>query len=165
MKLFALALFLTASAAPVLAQKSLVLERYNSAKTVKMYEGDVLQYRLKGEEDYWYTGTINAILPENNVVLLDQFPVHIDSIAALRTPRKPITRLLGGTLVTFGGSLAFATTIGALYSDRTINYGAYYGTAVVSAGVGMLAFTKKTLKMGKKYRLRIIEIRFPPAGG
>ncbi|MCC6410046.1 MAG: hypothetical protein IT270_00220, partial [Saprospiraceae bacterium] len=49
-------------------------------------------------------------------------------------------------------------------SDKTINYGALYGTSVASAGVGLLAFTRKKLPMGKKYRLRIIEIRFPPAG-
>lgn len=157
-------LLLSIPAITSVAQKMLVLERTNSAKTVKMYIGDVLEYRLKGDEDYWYTSTINDILPENKVLILDNFPVHVDSIAALRTRRKPITRLVGGTLVTFGASLAFATTIGALYSDNSINYGALYGTSVASAGVGLLAFTRKKLPMGEKYRLRIIEIRFPPAG-
>ncbi|MCC6410130.1 MAG: hypothetical protein IT270_00640, partial [Saprospiraceae bacterium] len=155
MKYLILLLFILPSI-PSVAQKMLVLERANSAKTVKMYVGDVLEYRLKGDEDYWYTSTINDILPENKVLLLDKFPVHVDSISALRTRRKPITRLVGGTLVTFGASLAFATTIGALYSDKTINYGALYGTSVASAGVGLLAFTRKKLPMGKKYRLRII---------
>lgn len=142
----------------------LVLERTNSAKTVKMYIGDVLEYRLKGDEEYWHASTISDILPEHKVLLLDKFPVHVDSISALRTRRKPITRLIGGTLVTFGATLAFATTMGALYGDKSINYGALYGTSVASAGVGLLAFTHKKLPMGKKYRLRIIEIRFPPAG-
>jgi len=161
---YLLVLFLATMVMQATAQKSLVLERTNSAKTVKMYIGDVIEYRMKGDENYWYTSTINDILPESNMVLLDKFPVKIDSISALRRRRKPFARLVGGSLVTFGATLALATTIGALYGDRSLQYGALYGASVASAGVGMLAFTRKKLPMGKKYRLRIIEIRFPPAG-
>ena len=48
----------------------LLLERVNRAKTTKFYTGDVLRFRLVGEEDYWYQRTITDILPESNTCLL-----------------------------------------------------------------------------------------------
>lgn len=146
---------------PVFGQKMVLLERANRAKTTKLYIGQALRFRLAGAEDYWYDRTITEILPESNTLLLDNFPVKLDSIVALRVRRKPVIRLIGGTLFTFGASLAVATTAAAIYRDRDTAYGALYGTAAASLATGALMSTKRTLKLGKKHRLRIIEIKFP----
>lgn len=143
------------------AQKMLVLERAYQAKTTKMYVGQTLRFRLAGEENYWYERTITDMLPESNLLLLDNFPVKLDSIVALRVNRRPIWRLIGGTLFTFGASLTVATTAAALYRDKDVKYGALYGSSAASLGVGYGLLTKRTLKLGKKHRLRIIEIKFP----
>lgn len=156
--LFVLSLFLT----PVFAQKMLVLERANRAKTTKMFVGDQLQFRLAGDEDYWYKRTITGILPESNILLLDNFPVKLDSIVALKVHRRPIWRLVGGTVFAFGASLAVATTAGAIYSDKDVHYANLYATSAGSMAVGTFFSTKRKLKLGKKFRLRIIEIDFGP---
>lgn len=143
------------------SQKMLVLERANRAKTTKMYVGESLRFRLKGPENYWYDRTITDILPESNTLLLDNFAVKLDSIVQIKVRRKPIVRLLSGTIFTFGASLAFATTIAALYRDDGIAYAGLYGTAAGSMGLGLAFSTPRKLKLGKRHRLRIIEIRFP----
>ncbi len=138
----------------------LVLERANSAKTTKLYVGDRLQFRLAGAEDYWYERDITGILPESNILLLDNFPVKLDSIVAIKVHRKPIWRLLGGTAFAFGASLAVATTAGAIYGDKNVHYGNLYAASAGSLGIGTFLSTKRKLKLGKKFRLRIIEINF-----
>lgn len=159
MRLF-FAFLLTFAVTPLFSQKMLLLERANNAKPTKMYIGDNLQYRLAGQEDYWYHRSITDMLPEKNTLLLDNFAVKLGDISELKVRRKGVWRIVGGTLFAFGASLALATTIAALYGDNETNYGALYATSVASAGVGFYLNTKRTLKMDQKHRLRIIEIQF-----
>lgn len=156
--LFCLFLF---SASPY-AQKMLLIERANRVKTTKLFVGDELHFRLAGDEDYWYKRTITDILPESNLLLLDNFPVKLDSIVAIKVHRRPIWRILGATAITFGASLAVATTAGAIYKDKDVQYGKLYAASAGSAGVGFLLNKKRKLQLGKKHRLRIIEINFGP---
>ena len=104
------------------AQKMLVLETANRAKTTKMYIGETLRFRLAGKENYWYERTITGMIPETNTILLDNFPVILDSIAVLKVQRAGIWRILGGSFFTLGASLALATTVGKLlYQDKELN--------------------------------------------
>jgi hypothetical protein len=152
---------LALAAAPVFAQKMLLLERANNPKPTKYYIGDQLHYRLTGQEDYWYERTITDMLPEKNTILLDNFPVQIGDISYLKVRRKGIWRIMGGTLFTFGVSLAFATTIAVLYKDDGTNFGALYATSAGSAGVGYYLSTRRKLKLSERHRLRLIEIDLP----
>ncbi len=145
---------------PLYGQKILLLERANRARTTKLYVGETLRYRLAGDENYWYERTITELLPESNLLLLDNFPVKLTDIAAIRVRRRPIVRLLGATVFTFGASLIVATTVAALYRDQNTRYGLLYGTGAASLGLGYGASTSRVLKMGQKHRLRIIEIKF-----
>ncbi len=157
-----LSLILTFS--PLFGQKMLLLERANRAKTTKLYVGETLRYAMVGDEKYWYERTITDLLPESNLLLLDNFPVKLTDIAAIKVRRRPIVRLVGTTIFTFGASLILATTVAALYRDRNTRYGLYYATGAASMGTGYVLNTRRTLKMGEKHRLRIIEIKFvaPP---
>ncbi len=149
---------------PLFGQKMLLLERANRAKTTKLYVGQTLTYALVGDEKYWYERTITDLLPESSLLLLDNFPVKLTNIAAIRVRRRPIVRLIGATIFTFGASLAVATTVAALYRDRETRYGLLYGTAVGSIAGGYVLNTRRVLKMGEKHRLRIIEIKFVAPG-
>lgn len=139
----------------------LLLERANRARTTKYYVGDVLKFRLTGEEDYWYERSITDILPETNTLMLDNFAVKLPDIQSIKVRRKPIWRLLGGTGYAFGASLALATTIGRFgYQDKGVDAPKLYNIAVVSFGTGWFLNTTRKLKLAKKHRLRIVEIRF-----
>ncbi|MBL7782610.1 MAG: hypothetical protein JNM22_15390 [Saprospiraceae bacterium] len=146
----------------VAGQKMLLLEKANRAKTVKMYIGETLQFRLNGPENYWYERTITDILPESNVLLLDNFPVKLDSISNIKVYRRGIWRITGASLVSLGGTLALATTVGrVLYNDKKLDLPKLYSASVVSFGAGMFMLSKRKLKLGQKHRLRIVEIKFP----
>ncbi len=146
---------------PVFGQKMLLLERANRVRSTQFYIGETIRFRLKGAENYWYERTITDILPGTKTLLLDNFAVRLDSIAQMKVSRKKVTRFVGGTIFTFGASLAFATTIGALYRDKRIDYGAYYAVSGATAGLGYLMNTPRKVTLGKKHRLRIVEISFP----
>ncbi|HOY04738.1 MAG TPA: hypothetical protein PLO67_05005 [Saprospiraceae bacterium] len=147
---------------PASGQKMLLLERANQAKTTKMYMGETLRFRLNGPENYWYERTITDILPESNILLLDNFPVKLDSIAQIKVYRRPIWRIIGASMLSLGGTLALATTTGRiLYKDKELDLPKLYGTSAVSIGAGLFMLSKRKLKLGEKHRLRIIEIRFP----
>ncbi|GAB4490355.1 MAG: hypothetical protein OHK0019_09080 [Saprospiraceae bacterium] len=160
MRLFILLVFAFFHTA-VFSQKMLLLERVNNPRPTKMYIGDELQYRIAGKEDYWYQRTITDMLPDRNVLLLDNFAVNLGDISQIKVRRKGIWRITGGALLTFGASLTLATTIAVLYKDEGTNFGALYGTAAGSFGIGYFLSTKRTLKLGKKHRLRLIEIALP----
>lgn len=155
--LFFLLFSITAS-----GQKMLLLERAYRAKTTKMYVGQTLQFRLNGAEDYWYERTITDILPESNLLLLDNFPVKLDSIAQIKVHRRPIWRISGASLVSLGGTLALAATTGrVLYNDKNLDLPKLYAISAASLGTGFFLLSKRKLKLGKKHRLRIVEIKFP----
>lgn len=144
------------------AQKMLLIERANRAKTTKLYIGESLRFRLSGKEDYWYHRTITDIIPETKTLMLDNFAVKLDSISVLKVSRKGIWRITGGALLTFGASLALATGVGKIiYRDKSVDAPKLLGIAAVSFGAGWLMSTPRKLKLGKKHRLRIIEIKFP----
>lgn len=144
------------------SQKMLLIERANRAKTVKLYIGDELRYRLKGKEDYWYRRTITDMFPETKTLMLDNFAVRVDDIAQLKVDRKYGWRLVGGALFTFGASLTLATTVGRYaYNDRSVDVLPLYSTAAVSLGAGWFLNTPRKLKLGKKHRLRVVEVKFP----
>lgn len=165
MRLF-VSLLLWAVLTPLSGQKMLLLERANRARTTKIYIGEPLHYRVAGVENYWYQRTITDMLPESNMLLLDNFQVKLGDISELKVRRAPLWRITGSTLFAFGATLTLATTVAALYRDKDTNYGALYATAAGTLGIGYLLNTKRTLKLGEKHRLRLIEIKFmaPPPG-
>jgi hypothetical protein len=159
-RLVVLFLFLCSTAAS--AQKMLQLERKNRVKTTRFYVGDVLQYRMNGDENYWYERTITDILPESRTLVLDNFAVKTDSISSLKVQRKPAAQLLGGALLTFGATLALSVTVGRLvFQDKDIKTPELYALSGISTAAGFAAGSDRKIRLGKKYRIRIIEIRFP----
>ncbi|MCC6283388.1 MAG: hypothetical protein IT262_22475 [Saprospiraceae bacterium] len=147
---------------PAYGQKMLLLERANRAKTTKLYVGETLRFRLNGPENYWYERSITDMLSESNMLLLDNFPVKLDSIAEIKVSRRPIWRISGASLLSLGGTLALAATTGRLlYNDKDLDLPKLYGIAAASTGTGLFMLSKRKLKLGKKHRLRIVEIKFP----
>ncbi len=143
------------------AQKMLLLERTNRAKTTKFYVGDALKFRLNGTENYWYSRRIEDIYPANRTLKLDNYLVSVDSIAQLRLPARSVARVTGGLLFTFGSSLLFALGVARIYNEDNVNYPPLLAAAGGSLGLGFLLAKPRKLRLGNKYRLRPVEIRFP----
>ncbi|MBL7825607.1 MAG: hypothetical protein JNJ57_03180 [Saprospiraceae bacterium] len=154
--------FILISFSSLFAQKMLLIERANRAKTTKLYVGDYLHFRLKGREDYWYHREITDLLPESKTLMLDNFAVRLDSISQIKVRRKVGARIAGGALFSFGATLTLATVAGRyLYNDKDVNAPKLFSMAAISLGAGWWLSKPRKLKLGNKHRLRIIEVKFP----
>ena len=139
----------------------LLLERANRARTTKYFPGDELRFRLNGEENYWYKRRISDILPETNTLMLDNYAVALPEIERIKVYRKPVWRILGGAAYSLGATLALATTVGRFgFNDKSVDLPSLYGISAVSFGAGWWLTRARTLRLGNKHRLRIVEIRF-----
>jgi hypothetical protein len=134
----------------------LLLERANRAQTTKFYIGDVLRFRLVGEENYWYERTITDILPETNTLMLDNFAVKLPEIQTLKMRRKPIWRIVGGAAFSLGatprvGYHDWSFWLSGQNGGRPPHFTASLLGPLVQAGY---LNTPRKLKLGKKHRLR-----------
>jgi hypothetical protein len=148
---------------PLWSQKMLLLEHAKRVRPDKMYIGQVITFQLNDDDNGWYTRTIQDILPESNSLLLDGYLVPLKDITAIKVHRRPVWRIIGGTLLSLGISLAAATTGAAIYRDDEQNYPLLIGSSAATLGTSKLLLKKRKVHLNKQHRLRIIEIRFDPA--
>jgi hypothetical protein len=140
------------------AQKMLLLERANRAKTTRIYAGQSIRYRL-GSDAFWYTGTIDDVYPASQSVLIDNQLIRLSDIDRLRWRRSTLAQIAGAAATTFGVTLAIANTVSLLRRNPD-DHGTLYGVAAGSLGLGLWLLPPRKLKLGGKYRLRAVEIRF-----
>ena len=164
MRLFYLLLFLLLFSS-VQAQRVLLIEKPNSAQTMKLYAGSYIQYRVVGD-DTWYGEHIYDLRDDTQAVVFPDRYLPIADIAMMRQ-RRPVARALGLTLLTFGLSWSGFAAIGtATDGDPETNY--QVSDAVVTgiaAGSGLLLpalFGTRRMRFGEgqRFRLRIIDISF-----
>ncbi len=151
------------------AQRILQLEKRNSTKTIKFRMGDELTYRL-AEDDDWYTAFIEDIQPELGIVLLGNRLVEIESIVALRFDRS-WPKGLERQFYNFGlGWAVFATLdkfvldLDALGEEPSWGFVLIPAAAFVVSGfiIGKV-FEHKKVKIGKRRRLRLLDMEVVPA--
>ncbi|MFK7933034.1 MAG: hypothetical protein AB8G22_05950 [Saprospiraceae bacterium] len=161
MRLFCLLLFL-AFVTTSSAQKVLQLEKYgNLKKTRKYYIGQEVTYQLKGD-DLWYTLPIERIIEEENIVVFNDRFVKLDSIRAIKSfHTRDRSRRMATTLNVFG--IAWSVfALGGSIANEDFSY--RRGDAITTATALTLGhlvkwiFKDKKYKMGRKYRLRTLDL-------
>lgn len=150
------------TAASLDAQKTLILEKRGTTKTKRFYEGDEITYRLKGEKD-WETATIIQMIPQQNILVLDKIYVKVDEIdALLKFKNRRRTNGLSTQLYVFGTAWVAYTAIDDLViSEQATDWeaAAYAGgTSFLVGTILRLMPKKKTIKLGKKRRLRLLDL-------
>lgn len=157
MKLWFLLLFLAIGFSVCSAQKVLQIERFGSAKTKKIYIGEEINYRIKGDKT-WYTGVIQDLLIDENIILLQERYIRIDDIEIIRE-RKTWSKPMGRQLYNFaGGWLLFSaggTLVGWSFGWDTVIIA---GSAVLTGFLIQKIFKYKKYKIGKKRRLRMLDL-------
>ncbi len=151
----------------VAAQKVLQLEKYGHAKTKKIYIGELIHYKLQGDE-VWYSGYIEDIKVEDNLLVMKDRYVDVSKIEKMRRPlgwSKPARSML----YIFGASWSANALIGTLTDGNPdTRYG--WGDVAVTASSWALGwlipkiFRYKTLRFGKSRRLRVLDLSPPPGG-
>ncbi|RMF01894.1 MAG: hypothetical protein D6772_04185 [Bacteroidetes bacterium] len=147
------------------AQRVILVEKRNSARTQKLFAGDYIQYRII-DDPQWYKGYIEELRPDQQLIGFKDRYVPIADIRQLRRGRAG-PRNIGLMLGTFGLAWSGFAAVGtATDGDPDTNY--RWSDAVVSGiscGVGFLLpalFGTKKTKVGtdQRYRLRIVDLSF-----
>lgn len=167
MRLIALCFMLLFAMSALQAQKVLQIEKAGRAKTKKIYIGEVINYKLQGDE-VWYTGYIEDIKVEENLLVMKDRYVDVSKIEKMRRPHgwsKP-TR---SALYLFGASWSANALIGTL-TDGNPETRYRWSDAIVTAGswaIGWVIpkiFRYKIMNFGKKRRLRVLDLSPVPGG-
>ncbi|MCB0598381.1 MAG: hypothetical protein H6557_09915 [Lewinellaceae bacterium] len=145
------------------AQKVLQIEKYGRPRAEKMYVGDPITYQLRGE-DVFHSGFIEAIKVEDSILVLGDRYVKVQDISALRYERA-WPRATGISLFWFGVAWSGFAAVGtAVDGDSDTHY--QWSDAIVSAtSIGLSfaiprLFRNKTARIGKRRRLRLLDLRF-----
>ena len=141
------------------AQKVLRIETVGKVKTQKLFVGDEVSYRLKGD-DLWQSDPIQDLIVETGIIIFPDRYVKLEEVAAFRFRRRFLPGL-GKQMIHFAGAYtAYALIVAAVddeYAIGTFDY-VVVGTA---AGFGLLFRTllrKKVVRFGKRKRLRIVDL-------
>jgi len=144
------------------AQVFLQIEKINDPKTIKFGRSNLIEFKHKDYPDDWQRGRIDDILYDENVVVFTNQIVHLDEIEAIKIYRPGI-KALGQTILAFSYAWCVYGGIAALASEE-FSLGL---NEILIGGFGILTgtlikkFSSKTYKMGKSYRMRIVDLRFP----
>jgi hypothetical protein len=147
------------------AQKILQIERYGSPKTKKIYIGERITYKLKNDE-VWYSGVIEDLVTDKNLIALNDRYVPMDSIEAFRRP-VGWSKGVRTSLYTFGAAWSGSALIGTLTDDNPKTH-YLWSDAVVTATSWLTGwiipkiFKNKVTKFGKKRRLRMLDLTLIP---
>ncbi len=153
----------------VLLQGQIILQMdgYNTKKTVNFYEGEEITVRLKGEEKY-HTFTIVRLIPETNTILTQLGPIQVEDIVRYRSYKgKKASKALSLTFYNFGASWVLFSLGAALVGNPlTWSVAIVGGTSALIGFLIRKIFKQRTYKIGKKRRMRILDLNPvpPPAG-
>lgn len=145
------------------AQKVLQIEKYGNPNSQKIQIGTMLDYRLKGEEDF-REGYIEDLRVKDSLIVFGDRYVKVHDIAELRFPRT-WGKTIGTSLMILGGAWSGFALIGyATDGNPETSYSSRDAViSAASAGLGY-ALTKliryKRIRMDKRHRLRLLDLRF-----
>lgn len=143
------------------AQKFLQIERVGSFKVKRYYQGEEVTFRIAGD-DYWYTEEIVDIMIPEDVILFTHRMIKVSDISHIRSfkPRR-WSKPMGQQLYNFGLGWIVFSLGDALFGNPITR--AIIEVPLVAGLTGFLIqklFRHRTFKMGKKRRLRILDLTF-----
>ena len=139
------------------------IEWLASLKTQKYYIGDEVIFQLKGEEDYWYRERIVDILVGAESVLFTNRVIKISKITKIRTNknREWSRNLSNRAFFNSGVFVALSLIASATTEFMLIRASAIIPGVTIIVGFAIrLIFRRKTYKMGKQRRLRVLDLNF-----
>lgn len=136
------------------------IEKYNSPKTLKFIEGDFLWIKTYEYPDDWRRLQIEQIMVDEDVIIFDKDMLFLTDIKAIKMVQKPAQHL-SVLFNSFG--ISWFVFAGILHITDRWEFGrdtAIIGGSALTLGYGVKkTFGKKTFKMGKNARVRIIDLR------
>lgn len=158
-----LLLFPSTSATNIYCQKFLIIERAGTPRTERIAIYDEITFELKDDDKGWYKRQILDLNADAQLILLGDTWVPLSDINRIYLKRKRVlATIIGGALQGGGLSMIMGDAYYTLrgnpeYTEGGMEFGALnivLGTAI-KALLGPIKY-----KLGKKTRLRVIDITF-----
>lgn len=155
-RLFILFLFVNISYSSN-AQQFLQIEMRNSVDTKKFHLGQALRIKTVHQRE-WFDITMKKFDYENNLIIHESGYLHLDEITDILTYRR-VVKQIGDKLQQFAVVYA-AYNVFATLRDGP-NPGGYIiaGGTIVIAWIFKKLFHKRKYKIGKRYSLRLLDLR------
>lgn len=146
---------------PCFAQKVLQLETIGKSETTKIYMGETIFLKTIHYPDYWLQATLEDVLVDAAAVVLADRIIPIQEITMIKWRKKSKMREIGrGVQYSAIAPVGYELIYGLV--DPPIQWkslGIFSGGTFLVGSLLRLIPPKK-YKMGKKYRLRVLDLTF-----
>ena len=147
----------------VRAQKVLLFEKLTASQSERLYEGEMLKFRMKGDK-FWQEGPIREMRPDIQALVMNDRFIMLNEIESVHQGATA-GKVVGLSLMAFGTSWSFWSLAGnytdgdpmTRYESRDLMI------SLTSIGTGFLIqqlLGKKRFKPGKYKRLRVVDTSF-----
>ncbi|MCH2081636.1 MAG: hypothetical protein MK226_04555 [Saprospiraceae bacterium] len=165
MRIFLLFFFVVFGFQQLSAQKFLAIERSGKSKNIKIFIGEMIEYKTYDSDD-WSIGVIEDLLIDEDVVVLGNRYIQLSNIQKLRYARS-WTRAFGTSLFWFGVSWSGFALVGTA-TDGNPDTQYEWRDVIVTSTSWLLAwavpkiFKYRTFTFGKRKRLRMLDLTIEP---
>lgn len=145
-----------------LGQIFLQLEVDREVVPLRFAPGDMLVYKSAETGDDWQTRRIERLIAEDQIIVFADSWLNIQDLTHVKVRNQP-GWVVGKILTTFGSAWFVFGGIAHLTTDYTFTW-RDFTIGAVGVGLGWLITkfaSSRTYKLGKKHRLRIVDISFP----
>lgn len=144
-----------------LGQKVLQLEKIGKVATTKIYLGESIYIRSKDDPKYWFKGTLTDVMVEGQAIVFDDRVIVLKDIIAIKRRKKSSLNSVGkGLQVSAPVPAAYEVIYGTINPPIEWESLAIFSGGTFLLGTIMRLFPPKQYKMGKKYRLRVLDLTF-----
>jgi len=149
------------------AQKILQLEKVRSFKNKRYYIGDEIHLKIRDPQvgDYWHKGYIKDMWLDKQTLVLEDRILKLEDIIAVRRydNRGWSTGLARQTLFAALGWTGYNLVAAAFTSwSLTPSTWIIAGTAFLTGRLLKWIFRRRTYKVPKRWRLRLLDLTFYP---
>jgi hypothetical protein len=146
------------------SQKTLdiLFTRFGALKKFEVYNGDVLEYKLKGEHRYRSNKITN--LQDSFIVFSNDTIIKLDQLKAIRIRKNNVLiSLLKGVFITGGAMFFFLNTTNNLINERSPiidQNAALIGAGLITTGLLIKQIGIRRIRITKHKQLKIIDLNF-----
>jgi len=146
---------------PVVAQKVLQLEKKGKVATTKIYLGERIFLKTKEDPDYWFEGELEDLMVEAQAIGFENRIIPLKDISSIKRRKRSAMNGAGrGLQVSALIPAGYEAVYGLVNPPIEWKSLAIFSGGTFALGSILRLFPAKQYKMGKKYRLRILDLTF-----
>jgi hypothetical protein len=156
--------FLLLSNSICFSQKTLqiVYSKYDNLKKYEVFNGDVLEYKLKGQHSYRLNKIVN--MQDSMIVFSNDSVIKLNQIKAICIRKSNfVMRLFQSAYITGGGLFFFLNTTNNIINERNPILdpkAALIGASLITTGLLIKQIGVKRIRINHNKTLKIVDLSF-----